>query len=98
MLWNTNPIPQKWPILQAGFHKSGIMALQESFFAQRKVLETQGVLYPSLGWQALGLPAPAPTIWSHFLAPAKVEGSSNHIGDFFSRSSNAKALLACRFS
>jgi len=26
--------------------------LQESFFAQRKELEAQGVLYPSVGWQA----------------------------------------------
>ena len=43
---------QKQLILHVGFHKSGTTALQESFFAQRKELETQGVLYPSVGWQA----------------------------------------------
>jgi hypothetical protein len=45
-------MPQKQLILHVGFHKSGTTALQESFFAQRKELETQGVLYPSVGWQA----------------------------------------------
>jgi hypothetical protein len=43
---------QKQLILHVGFHKSGTTALQESFFAQRKELETQGLLYPSVGWQA----------------------------------------------
>ena len=43
---------QKQLILHVGFHKSGTTALQESFFAQRKELETRGVLYPSVGWQA----------------------------------------------
>jgi hypothetical protein len=43
---------QKQLILHVGFHKSGTTALQESFFAQRKELETLGVLYPSVGWQA----------------------------------------------
>jgi hypothetical protein len=43
---------QKQLILHVGFHKSGTTALQESFFAQRKELETKGVLYPSVGWQA----------------------------------------------
>jgi len=43
---------QKQLILHVGFHKSGTTALQEAFFAQRKDLETQGVLYPSVGWQA----------------------------------------------
>jgi len=43
---------QKQLILHVGFHKSGTSALQESFFAQRKELETKGVLYPSVGWQA----------------------------------------------
>ena len=43
---------QKQLILHVGFHKSGTTALQEAFFAQRKELETQGVLYPSVGWQA----------------------------------------------
>ncbi|MFM1995365.1 MAG: hypothetical protein RLZZ610_882 [Actinomycetota bacterium] len=51
-LWNTYPMPQKQLILHVGFHKSGTTALQETFFAQRKELETQGVLYPSVGWQA----------------------------------------------
>jgi hypothetical protein len=45
-------MPQKQLVLHVGFHKSGTTALQESFFAQRKELETQGVLYPSVGWQA----------------------------------------------
>ena len=45
-------MPQKQLILHVGFHKSGTTALQESFFAQRKELEDQGVLYPSVGWQA----------------------------------------------
>jgi hypothetical protein len=45
-------MPQKQIILHVGFHKSGTTALQESFFAQRKELETKGVLYPSVGWQA----------------------------------------------
>jgi len=45
-------MPQKQLILHVGFHKSGTTALQESFFAQRKELEAQGVLYPSVGWQA----------------------------------------------
>jgi hypothetical protein len=43
---------QKQLILHVGFHKSGTTALQESFFTQRKELETKGVLYPSVGWQA----------------------------------------------
>jgi hypothetical protein len=43
---------QKQLILHVGFHKSGTTALQESFFAQRNELENQGVLYPSVGWQA----------------------------------------------
>ena len=45
-------MPQKQLILHVGFHKSGTTALQESFFAQRKELENQGVLYPSVGLQA----------------------------------------------
>jgi hypothetical protein len=45
-------MPQKQLILHVGFHKSGTTALQESFFAQRKELEPQGVLYPSVGWEA----------------------------------------------
>ena len=43
---------EKQLILHVGFHKSGTTALQESLFAQRKDLERQGVLYPSVGWQA----------------------------------------------
>jgi hypothetical protein len=51
-LWNTYLMRQKQLILHVGFHKSGTTALQESFFSQRKELETQGILYPSVGWQA----------------------------------------------
>jgi hypothetical protein len=43
---------EKQLVLHVGFHKSGTSALQESFFAQRKELEAQGTLYPSVGWQA----------------------------------------------
>jgi hypothetical protein len=45
-------MPSKQLILHVGFHKSGTTALQESLFAQRKELETHGVLYPTVGWQA----------------------------------------------
>jgi hypothetical protein len=44
---------QKQLILHVGFHKSGITALQEFFFAQRKKIETQGVLHPSVGWKTI---------------------------------------------
>ena len=45
-------MPQKQLILHVGFHKSGTTALQESFFAQRKDLESQGVSYPTEGKKA----------------------------------------------
>jgi len=45
-------MPQKQLILHVGFHKSGTTALQETFFTQREELESKGILYPSVGWQA----------------------------------------------